>query len=524
MRVVSLDPADFPAALNNGVPFLETHQAYGTLDLNYRPVDTLTLTSTTGYYNLSSQSLVNPYQTAYAAPWLGVNNHFHRREFTEEVRANSDFKGPVNFTLGALYEDGELDDNVTVFGNYAAQPPTYPFALGCAVLPNCILQNGDTPVDIKTYSVFGQARWNIMERLELAGGLRYTDEKRVERPVDLLTGLPTVVPTPELHTRRPSPEVTLTYRPTDDLTIFGAWKRGFKSGSFSVATPAVTGVDNSFNDEKVNGGELGLKSRLLDRQLSVNLAGYYYDYNGLQVGVISPPQNGVPVIQTVNAATARTYGIDLDASFRPAVLAGWGFNAALNWNHGRYGKFNNAPCWGGQLVSEGCNQSYNPLGGPVNPATGNPTGAYTAQDLSGTPLIRAPQWQATLGFQYEMRLASDYGLVFTNSNELSSRYVTYLAVNRPNNDNYQDAFVKVDLGVTLRGPKDFWEVAVIGKNVNDKLTSGNCVSSPLETEVVPNPSGLPFRSPLGIDPAGCFVDPGREVWLRLTVRPFAKHN
>jgi iron complex outermembrane recepter protein len=506
MRVLSLDPADFPAALNHGVPFLETHQSYGTLELNYLPSDTVTLSSTTGYYNLSSSSMVNPYQTTYAGPFLGVNNHFHRREFTEEVRANSDFKGPVNFTLGGLYERGELVDNVMVFGNYA-----YPAVLPCAfITPQCIIQDGITPVDIKTYSVFGQVRWDIVERLELAGGLRYTDEKRVESPYNAETGVATVVPTPELHTRRPSPEVTLTYRPTDDLTMFGAWKRGFKSGSFSVATPAVAGVDNSFNDEKVNGGELGLKSRLLDRQLALNVAAYYYDYNGLQVGVISPPQNGVPVIQTVNAATARTYGIDLDAAYRPAAVAGLGFNAAMNWNHGRYTKFTNAPCWGGQLVSEGCNQSFNPA-----------VGVYTAQNLSGTPLIRAPQWAATLGANYEMPLASDYKLVFSNSNELSARYVTYLAVDRPNNDNYQGAFVKIDLGVTLQGPKNLWEVAVIGKNINDKITSGNCVSSPLETEIVPNPSGGTTRSAFGIDPAGCFADPGREVWLRLTVRPFA---
>jgi outer membrane receptor protein involved in Fe transport len=305
--------------------------------------------------------------------------------------------------------------------------------------------------------------------------------------------------------------------------MFGAWKRGFKSGSFSVATPPVKGVDNSFNDEKVNGGELGLKSRLLERQLSVNVAAYYYDYNGLQVGVISPPQNGVPVIQTVNAASARTYGIDLVAAFRPAAVSGLGLTAAVNWNHGRYLKFDNAPCWGGQLVSEGCNQAFNKTANPGPlpvPPSPNP-GAYTAQDLSGTPLIRAPQWAATLGVNYEMPLASDYRLVFSNSNELSSRYVTYLAVDRPNNDNYQSAFVKIDLGVTLQGPKNLWEVAVIGKNINDKITSGNCVSSPLETEVVPNPSGGTTRSFFGIDPAGCFADPGREVWLRLTVRPFA---
>jgi iron complex outermembrane receptor protein len=520
LRVLSLNPADFPLALNNGVPFLETHQSYGTLDLNYVATDALTLTSTTGYYNLSSQSLVNPYQTTYAGPILGVNNHFHRREFTEEVRANSDFKGPVNFTLGALYESGKLVDNVTVFGN-----DSYPQILPCAFLPfpRCLLQNGNTPVDIKTYSVFGQVRWNILERLELAGGLRWTDEKRVESPFNLATGQPTVVPTPQLHTKKPSPEVTLTYRPTDDLTMFGAWKRGFKSGSFSVATPAVTGRENSFGDEKVNGGEVGVKSRLLDRQLAVNVAGYYYDYNGLQVGVISPPEGGLPVIQTLNAANARTYGIDLDAAYRPAAIAGLGFNAAVNWNHGRYLKLNNAPCWGGQLVSEGCNQAFNAAANPgpfPTPPVPNP-GAYTAQDLSGTPLIRAPLWQANLGFDYEVPLASDYKLVFSNSNEFSSRYVTYLSVNRPNNDNYQSAFVKVDLGVTLQGPKNLWEVAVIGKNINDKITSGNCVSSPLETEVIPNPSGGTTRSFFGIDPAGCFADPGREVWLRLTVRPFA---
>jgi iron complex outermembrane recepter protein len=502
-RLVFLDPANFPAALNNGVPFLETNQAYGTFELNYSPADVLTLTSVTAYYNLSSSSLVNPYQTTYSGPLLGVNNHFHRREATEEVRANSDFKGPLNFSFGALYEDGQLTDNVTVFGNTALLPPLVP-ACTSPFLPQCILQNGNTPVDIKTYSVFGQLRWTLVERLELAAGVRWTDEKRTESPVNMLTGKPTTVPTPELHAKNYSPEITLTYRPTDDLTLFGAWKRGFKSGSFSVATPVVGGiVDNSFGDERVQGGELGLKSRWLDRQLAVNVAGYYYNYYGLQVGVISQPQGGVPIIQTLNAATARTYGIDFDAAFRPQAIRGLGLNASVNWNHGRFLKFTNAPCWGGQLFSEGCNQT---------PA---------AQDLSGTPLVRAPAWQANLGFDYEVPVKGDYTLVFSNSTEISSRFVTYPAANRPNNDNYQSAFAKVDLSLALRAPGERWELAVIGKDINDKITSGNCVSSPLLTETVPNSSGGTTRSIFGIDPAGCFVDPGREVWLRLTVRPFA---
>jgi iron complex outermembrane recepter protein len=496
-RTVYLDPAAFPAALNGGVPFLETSQSYGTLELNYRPVQELALTSTTAYYNMHSQSLVNASESTYAGPFIGVNNRFRRREITEEVRVNSEFSGPLNFTAGALYEDGNLADHVTVLGNGAdLLAPT--------------LADGVTPVDIKTYSLFGQGRWNIVERLELAAGLRWTDEKRDERPFDPDTGEVTLVPVPEIHSKKVSPEVTLTYEAADDLTVFGALKRGYKSGSFSIATPPVEGIDNSFGDEKVQGGEAGVKSRLLERQLALNVGGYFYNYSGLQVGVISPPRNGVPIIQTLNAATARTYGLDLDAAYRPAAVAGLGLNMALNWNHARYLRFNNAPCWGGQLVSEGCNQNV------------LPNGIFTAQDLSGTPLIRAPQWQANLGFEYQWPLANDYRLQFGNSNAISSRYVTFLAKDRPNNDNYQSAFVKVDLNVSLQGPGDRWEVALIGKDLNDKVTSGNCVASPLRGgAIVATPSGGTTRSAAGIDPASCFADPGREVWLRFTVRPFA---
>ena len=514
IRVTYLDPNNFPGVLDNGVPFLETNQAYGTLELNYSPSHAMSYTSTTGYYNLSSDSLVNPAETAYAGGYIGVDNSFHRREITEELRANSGFRGPLNFTAGALYEDGNLTDHVTVLGNNVYGLPP-------------VLDDGVTPVDITTYSLFGQARWDIVERLELAAGLRWTDEKRTESPFDYLHDVPIVVPVSEIESKRYSPEVTLTYRPTDDLTTFAAWKQGFKSGSFSVATPPVTGVNNAFGDEKVNGGELGLKSRLLDHHLNLNAAAYYYNYSGLQVGVISPPVDGLPVIQTLNAATARTYGIDFDAQFHPVSITGLSLNGSVNWNHARFLKFNNAPCWGGQLVSEGCNQSFNANAGYTiptgQPNAGQPSGAYTSQNLSGTPLVRAPDWQSTLGFDYSVPLADDYTMILTNSNEISSKYVTFLAVDRPNNDNYQTSFAKIDFGVTLQSPKDVWEIALIGKDLNDKITSGNCVASPLETgSTTANLYGITNRAAtFGIDPAGCFVDPGREVWLRFTIKPFA---
>jgi iron complex outermembrane receptor protein len=495
-RTVALDPVAFPAALNDGLPFLETDQQYGTLNLDYKLSDSLTLSSTTAYYRLKSKSSVNAAETTFSGPPIGVNNHFRRRQFTQELRLDSNYSGPLNFMLGAFFEDGYVRDHIAVLGNGARGAPP-------------ILQDGIHNLNIKTYSAFGQGRWQIVPELELAAGVRYTDEKRSDDPFDVLNNRPTIIPVPVIRSKNWAPEATLTYTPTDNLTLFAAYKKGYKSGSFSIATPAVAGRDNSFGDETVEGGEAGLKARVMDRQLSLNLAGYYYKYADLQQGVRTPPEGGLPRVQTVNAAGAEVYGVDFDASYRPDAVPGLSVNAAVLWNHADYTTFTNAPCYGGQLVTDGCNQLFNPL---VN--------AFTAQDLSGTPLVRAPRWTITAGFDYEMPVGDGYRLLFSNSNSYTSEYVTTQAANRPGRDNYQPGFAKIDLGLTLKAPDDRWEIAAIGKNITNKIVAGTCnISSYATGTTITNPSGGTTRGPGGFDEVGCFAQPGREVLLRLTFRP-----
>ena len=85
---------------------------------------------------------------------------------------------------------------------------------------------------------------------------------------------------------------------------------------------ARTGA-TAFDDEKVQGYEVGLKSRWFDRSLLANIAFYDYDYKGLQVGGIEPmPRAAFPVIRTVNAGKARTYGVDFDLAYRPPAVEG----------------------------------------------------------------------------------------------------------------------------------------------------------------------------------------------------------
>jgi iron complex outermembrane recepter protein len=535
---VYLDPAAFPGVPNGGVPYLQNEQNFGTLELNFEPTPELGLTSTTAYYKLNSSSSVNPTLTAGSAPLFAVTNVFSRRQFTQELRLESDFQGPFNFTLGGFYEDGELRDRVRFIRNVlfgAISPPI----VGQPFLPYLDILNDDreSTIDITTYSLFGQLRYKIVPQLELAGGLRWSDETRTLGVFDFHANTTNTPGVPDeaqvalmpgsdrVHSSTISPEVTLTWTPTDDLTLFGSWKKGFKSGSFSVAVPGTTGQDKSFGDEKVNGYEIGLKSRLLDRSLLANLAWYDYRYNGLQVGVIEGFVNGSPVINTRNSGAARTYGVDLDLQYRPPWAEGLTLNASVNWNRANYKELA-LGCYANQTVAQGCNLTpvaVTPT--PTNPATVR----YLAQNLNGAQMIRAPEWSGNFGFTYEYPVSSGWKLQVSNNNQFSSKYPSYLANGRPVRadtglpDNFQPGFFKFDLGLALKSQDGRWEFAVIGKNLGDTLVASNCSASNTQGGGVfgGETAGFPTQQgQVGWAEALCFPDgPGRSVWLRLTLRP-----
>jgi iron complex outermembrane receptor protein len=497
LRVVNLDPKAFIGVKNGGQPFINSDQHFGSAELNFRLRPGLTLTSTTGYYWLKSSSLINGTQSTFAATTLAAENDFRRRDFTQEVRVNSDWAdSPINFTAGAYYQDAEFQNKITLLGNTAYGLP-----------PN--LAVGTHDVNIESSSVFGQLRWTVIPTLEVAAGARWQDERRSDDAVDLLANERVALAVPKISSHNLSPELTITWRPQDTLTVFGSLKKGYKSGSFTVTTPVSDGDNNSFGDEKVQGGEVGFKSRWLDRHLAVNMAAYDYKYSGLQVGANQVAQDGLPVVTTINAGGARVYGIDFDTTYNVPQIDGLSLNGAVNWNHARFTKLNNVPCWGGQEISEGCDV------GPINPATG----AFTSQNLKGTALVRAPNWQANFGFDYEIPVGDGMKVVVASSNQYSGPYTTILG-DRP--DFFQKAFIKADLSLTLQGKDDHWELSLIGKNLNNALTSGNCVNlNAANGQILGGQNtGTNTRGPAGVDEVTCFVDRGRELWVRATFRPF----
>jgi iron complex outermembrane receptor protein len=497
--VVSMDPAAWPGIRNGGHPFLDLTQKFGSLELNYRPAKDVTVTAVSGYYHADAQGLINGTLAGFAAPAISADNNFNRRDFTQELRADTELSGPLNFTGGAFYQDGEIFQRVEVLGNTAYGLPG-------------MLVAGSHQIAIKSYSIFGQARWRPVELVEVAGGVRWTDEKRGDTPYDLITGTPvyTAPAKPEISSSNFSPEFSLTYTPTDEMTLFGSVKRGYKSGSYTITTPVAPGADNSFGDERIDGGEIGLKSRLLERTLAFNIAGYYYIYKGLQVGTNEPAQDGIPVIKTLNAGEARIYGIDLDMAYRPPVAPGLTFNSAVNWNHARFTDLRNVPCWGGQTIALGCNSTLDPT-----------TGGFVNQgSLDGLALTRAPDWQATAGATYQMAVGAALKVTVGLDAQYTAHYVTALNARA---DSVQPGYTLIDSNVSLGSNTDFWQVAVVANNISNRITTGACTLLAYNVgQVLPGSiTGGTNSGPAGIAENTCVARPGRELWLRLTLRPFS---
>jgi iron complex outermembrane receptor protein len=543
--IVDMNPASYPG-LSSGTDAvtsqIHTRQIYSTLEMNYDLTDELTATSVTGYYDLKSHSIFNPSFAAYSGPLIAVTNPaFHRHDLTQEVRVNSNLAGPFNFTLGGFYQDGNVSNQVSIFGNRFFVKPT----------PGLPLQDGLNRFSITTYSAFGQARYNIIPQIEVDAGVRVTSEKRHQTPflfgsqtvaggiasgqlpASALNGFAPPTTTPTVNSVRASPEFTVSWKPTDNFNVFGSYKIAFKSGSFSIATPAslistpgqpLAYLDNAFGDEKAEGYEAGIKGRMFDRQLNFSLAAYNYKYTGLQVGGIEPTVGNIPVVRTVNAGAGRSKGIEFEAHLTPRdAIPGLTLNGAVNYTKARFIVLDNIPCTGGQTIAEGCNLQFVPSPDQTVPAAGAVTvngvkGLYFAQDLSGTPFLRAPDWAGNFGFDYEIPLPNDWKLIASNNNYYTSKFLTTPGLG---SQFYQKGYIKFDASLTLQGKDNRWEIALIGKNLTRQYTASSCSPSNSQNGLLGGEiTGGNTAGPAGHDEVVCYMDPGRELWIRLTLRPF----
>lgn len=450
----SVGRQDFPQPIVDGSPkFKKGGHGFSEYD-SYAL--SLNATYDFGWGNLNSITGWNKYtlsavdDTSYAGTGqYFVTDDTSNEAFSQELRLLTTLPGPVNFLLGAFYQDTTLDATLGARISPAAADPATGNYLS---LISPAHQTG------KSYSFFGEATWNITPTLELAGGARYTNEKKDTTKynafinANVAAALSPTVFSAVTKADNLSPQATIAWRPSRDVTVYGAYKQGFKAGGFSISSilTAATRLEQLvFGPEKAKGFEVGIKTSLFDRRLRADLNLYNYEYSDLQVTAFDASTTSFSI---QNAATARVKGVEFNTSFMATdqlTLRG-----DVAYNHARFTNFI-GQCYAGQTVQMGCNQFRNAV-----------TGAFTSQDLSGKRPALAPDWNLNLGATWRNDEAlGNVGLQFTVDGHYSSSYPID-ATNRP--DVFQDGYATLDASVRIYAREDRWSLALIGRNLTNE--------------------------------------------------------
>ena len=490
-EIVALDP---DALSLDAIGFRENTQYLGTLELNYEFDSGLALTSVTGYWDIAEANAQNA-SAGVVATVLVSNATYEATQLTQEFRLASNYDSAVNFTLGAFGEWRDVKD-----GNTATLPPLVSFAPTRVAVPLRVLDE-----EQQALSAFGQVEINLSDQWILAAGARYSYEKKDIRAFLVELDVTDNLQRPGEDWNNLSPEVTLTYQPTEDLTFFASYKEGFKSGGIypgdvrEVAMSSPGNFENGFNEELVDGFEIGSKSVLFDRTLAINIGIYAYEYDDLQVSSPAITTAGTVTFRTVNATGADVRGIEADFTWLPAALEGTALHGAIAWNDSTYGDYLSG-CYNGQSIAAGCDELLE-------------AGAYQGQDLSGRTLSNAPEWSGSLTVSHERELNSYLSLNASLGVTYSDSYFGDAELDPQDR---QDSFSKATASVSLGSIDKRWEVSLVGRNLTDKVTYS--VTAPaLNLQTFSNRSGAGTDAAIPGDLTG-FPSRGRELFLAATYR------
>jgi len=237
------------------------------------------------------------------------SSQFYPEMFAQEIRANSAGEGPLNWVVGASYQNGQgpQENQLEIPG------------FGVSV-------NADNNTLTENHAIFGEVSYDLFDgRLVPLVGLRaYHDDRTFE---DSGSSLPSEK---DVNTWR----VNLAYLPSDNLTMFVTAATGFRTGivqsQVQVQSLQLAGVPASvaLDPETSQNYEFGVKWRGFDRALSVGLNLYQTEYTELQTNTPGAIE-GVNGFSNFGDATSK--GIDFEIRWSTPI-DGLNFSAVGNFN------------------------------------------------------------------------------------------------------------------------------------------------------------------------------------------------
>ncbi len=198
---------------------------------------------------------------------------------------------------------------------------------------------------------YGQASYDLTERLHLTAGLRYSAERKdfsakqrnffrgngAAGPADTVDVLQNFGTTSERFGKW-TPLLTLAFDTSEESMIYATYSRGFKSGGFNGRPNAnVPASLLPFEQEILDNYEIGLKASWLDNRLITNISMFYGIYDDIQQTILSSSPMGDFASRVANAGEAVIRGAEVE--LRAVPVPGLDLSVGLGFTDAEYREF-----------------------------------------------------------------------------------------------------------------------------------------------------------------------------------------
>ncbi len=184
------------------------------------------------------------------------------------------------------------------------------------------------------WAVFGELAYDFTDKFEAAFSLRYDYDERENTTLTLPLYDPTGTPglTTFGEVRKEDwddlqPKLTLTYKPNEDVTLYGGYSRGFRSGGFNQsgvgAAVPEPGVNDLFNEQTTDTFEVGVKTLLWDNRLTMSFAAFYSSFDGAYFFFFDPATS-TQNLGNIDETTYTGFEFEGDVLFTDWLSAYWG--------------------------------------------------------------------------------------------------------------------------------------------------------------------------------------------------------
>ncbi len=256
---------------------------------------------------------------------------------TQFIKDDNDEPSAFSQELRFISEPGKIFDFVA--GLYFYDETTDRF-LGDLLLGangNAEFVNRDFTVqaDTESFAAYLSATFHLGPKVDLGIGGRYTSEdKDVDvRYVDSNNNDNNFNTAVGNSFSEFTPRITLSYFPTDTVTLFASRTEGFTAGGFNTETSNITAVELGFEPETITAYELGAKTAWNNGRLIANATLFRQEYENKQEGFLLPGS----FFSIFNAAEATMEGAELELAW--SITSTLSATATYSWLDAVYDEF-----------------------------------------------------------------------------------------------------------------------------------------------------------------------------------------